>query len=105
MITRKQYLANSELHHEYYSQFVTPAILKAVHLKLKDQIKNSTDPHFNDIPLRDWDHLTLNMRLTMNVPLREKMEECGDFYTLAGGVCILKAAATRLKKEYEALQS
>lgn len=60
----------------------------------KDYIdgKNSTDKHMNDIPLRKWDSLRI-------YPRDGAMKECGDYLTLAGKVCIAKAAARMIKEE------
>lgn len=69
LMTRKQYMEESskvfreggdtmEVHRRYYAQFVNESTVSAVsrHIGL-DRLLASTDPHFNDIPLREWDSL------------------------------------------------
>jgi len=106
MITRKEYIGavletkeeRAALHNAYYDQFVTPRIINMVNSYIgEDKIINSTDPHFNDIPLEKWD------RLVTGLPVGSKMKEVGDYLTIAGGVCILKAAARQIKEQSENL--
>ena len=69
MITRKEYMKNSsELHHEYYLQFATPASFEFVKSKIGiDLLKKSKDPHLNDIIKRSscgdwiWDYTPINL--------------------------------------------
>ena len=61
---------------------------------LIDKIKASQDPHFNDIELSVWDHLSLPVPMESNTLLRK----CGDYPTLAGAVCILKEAAQQVRE-------
>lgn len=94
MITRKEYLANEATHNGYHAQFVTQGIRDHVQRFIGlDRIKNSNDPHMNDIPLKEWDSLTKIFGPLTNA----KLKECGDYLTLATGVCILKEAARQLK--------
>jgi hypothetical protein len=93
MITRKQYLENSsKLHNEYYSQFVNSDVLCIIKNAFGVDILRKAyteDENFNTIPLSRWDALT--MCLSSNTT--RMLENCGDYFTLAGGVCILKQAA------------
>lgn len=57
-----------------------------------EKLKNSTNEHFNDIPLKTWDALPI-------VYNRPAMESCGDYLTIAGHVCIMKEAALQLIEE------
>jgi len=98
-MTRQQYMnapleKKEQAHREYYAQFVTPRIIRAVAEKLGKRILKSTDSHLNDIPLIEWDHLALNLNLTIEVG--QKMRACNDFYSQAGGVCVLKEAARQI---------
>lgn len=52
--TRKQYMEGEVNHDDYYGQFVTDGVIRLLD---QDRVKNSTDPHFNDIPLLHWDRL------------------------------------------------
>lgn len=94
MKTRQDYINKKCTYEEYYAQFVNDN----VKLMVKDHIGinvilNSKDEHFNDIPLKKWDLIGLPYGI------RDLLKEAGDFYTLAGQVCILKAAARQIKKE------
>ena len=93
MITRKDYLENStRLHHDYYSQFVTPQIISYVVRKIDsyklfacaDQI------YFNDISLNSWDRLEPSLKLMVSLTLLKETEEV---WSLSTAVCIAKAAA------------
>jgi hypothetical protein len=93
--TRQQYLNNECSHREYYSQLVTKEILNAVSRrfgidKLKAAIQE--DERLNNIPLAAWDGLAENFHLG----LRPIFKSLGDFYSLAGGVCVMKEAARQL---------
>ena len=89
-LTRVEYLklGGEEAHRRYYSQFVNRKVLSrllqyipAVKLKL------SKDPHFNDIPLNEWDTIPLTPEA------HALFYALGDYPTLAGKVCIFKQAA------------
>ena len=91
--TREQYMNNECSHHQYYAQFATPEVIAQVKRQIgEDRIKASADPHFNDIPLKQWD----NLKITV---YKNDMDTAGDFLTLAGKVCIAKAAARIIKGE------
>lgn len=93
MFTRTQYLDRECSHRTYYGQFVTDATKRAVKNYIGvGKLKNSTDEHFNDIPLKTWDSLPSAYN-------RQAMESCGDYLTLAGRVCIMKEAARQILEE------
>ena len=91
MFTRKQYLNGECTHRQYYGQFVNAGtkarVLSGIGL---EALKKSTDPHFNDIPLNKWDNLVLHC------PGSSGFAKAGDYYTLAGGVSLLKEAARQI---------
>lgn len=102
---RKEYMApfisdeeSTERHQKYYGQFVDDHVLLLLKRNItSSRIVNSTDPHFNDIPLKQWDAL---------VPLLprfvcDKLKEQGDYLTLATGICILKQAARQIKESHQ----
>lgn len=96
MFTRSQYLDGVCTHNEYYAQFVNEPILDCVKGRIGvENIKKSTNKHFNDIPLRKWDDI-----IGITTTQQKLMKELGESYTIAVGVCILKAAA-RIIKESE----
>ena len=94
MKTRKQYLDGKCTHSEYYAQFVDSSVIARVTSRIsKKAIMASTDPHMNDIPLKEWDSIPVSSTVA------DKLKECGDFLTLAGCVCINKAAARQIRGE------
>src|SRR5688572_18670861 len=68
MISRKEYMADSpRLHHAYYLQFATDRTRRLVEQTIgKERILASVDPHFNDIPLREWDMMEQRVKDTIN---------------------------------------
>lgn len=92
MFTRKQYLDKECTHDQYYAQFVTPEVIHLVLVCIGEaRIMGSKCPHFNDIPLWEWD------RIAPRLSVGERLRECGDYPTMAGKVCILKAAANQIR--------
>jgi hypothetical protein len=93
--TRKDYVDGVCTHEEYYQQFITPVITARVLTQIgAAKVKASTDPYFNDVPLHCWDRVNLD-----HCGIAQKMEQAGDYLTLAGKVCIAKTAATAFRKE------
>jgi len=94
MKTRKQYMNNECSHAEYYGQFVDSSVIARVTSRIsKKAIMASTDPHMNDIPLKEWDAIPVSSHIA------DKLKECGDYLTLSGSVCINKAAARQIRGE------
>ena len=95
MKTRQEYIYGKVTFSEYYLQFITPELEKAVSEKIGiDAVKASNDPHLNDIPLRKWDNLFQDYNLKKGIAL--KMQEAGDYLSLAGAVCTAKECARLL---------
>ena len=94
MFTRKQYINKECTNEQYYGQFVMPAtrawVLSGIGLA---ELKKSNDPYFNDIPLHKWDGLVANC------PGSAAFSKAGDYYTLAGGICLLKEAARQVLEQ------
>lgn len=81
MYTRKDYLNKECTHDEYYRQFVSDGVIDMVGSVIGvDRIKASNDPHFNDIPLREWDKLDgpYGIRYIMNRNIF-KMANCPEY--------------------------
>lgn len=80
-------------HRRYFAQFVTPGVKAAVarHISIA-RIAASKDPHYNDIPLREWDAVYT----AWPFEVASLMKEAGEYLTPAGAVCILKEAARQL---------
>lgn len=97
-MTRDEYMQQSRdngpaAHRAYYGQFVNQNTINQVVRHIGAQrIKNSTNPHFNDIPLKEWDNLS-NFLL-----LARSFKSVGDYATLAGLVCVAKEAARQFKE-------
>ena len=93
--TRKDYMAAKCTHSGYYGQFVGHETRWYVSDVIgRDKIVNSEDPHFNDIPLKSWDHAAKFMH-----GIGRSMRDLGDYPTLAGQVCVLKEAARQIKEK------
>ncbi len=97
MITRNDYINGKAAHNDYYSQFATDELKRAVvqHIGL-DMIQASTDPAFNDILLERWDAMYPIFRMSVN---KDAMKAAGESVTQATSVCVLKAIARQLKEE------
>ena len=100
-MNRTEYLAGNRgdrdeatrLHRAYYGQLVNEQTIAAVALLIgRDRILASTDPHLNDIPLKEWD------RIIKSFPLAARFDTLGDYPTLAGLVCVAKEAARQLQE-------
>lgn len=98
-MTREEYMQQSRdngqaAHREYYGQFVNEnTISQVVRCIGADRIKNSTNPHFNDIELKKWDDLTRFLIIA------KPFKAVGDIATLTGLVCVAKEAAMQFKEQ------
>lgn len=96
--TRKQYLNKECSHNEYYGQFVSPGLVDMVSCMIGEgRIKRSSDPHFNDIPLRDWDSLNGLIREYCGRSIAEANGTGG--ISLSDTVSVAKAAARQIKED------
>ena len=95
--TRQQYMNDKECSHaEYYGQFINYNIINAVKLCIgEDKIKKSKDPHFNDIPLNQWD----NMKQTIISLCGRSIAEANGTggISLSDTVCVAKQAAHQIR--------
>lgn len=79
-------------HDDYYAQFVSSSIIKNVKQFIGiDRIMASSCEHFNDIPLRQWDDLPYYCN-------RATLDLCGESYSKATHVCIMKNAARQIRR-------
>lgn len=84
-------------HVDYYTQFVNKRTMNIVAARIGvDKIVNSNDPHFNDIPLADWDSLYSVISSATSVQL---LKSAGESMSLSTAVCIAKAAANQIVVE------
>lgn len=95
---RQDYIDGKCSHDEYYAQFVTKPLIFLVEAAFGREIRDSTDPYFNDILKERWDKLT-KLMLESLPPLAKAN---GGGISLSDKVCVLKAAATMLKASYDA---
>lgn len=98
-ITRTEYMDNSkELHHKYFSQFVTPQTIAFVKSQIGlKRLQQSTCEHLNDVVRweqggRTW----LWDRTPINAPLAK---ELGEGTSMATRTCVGKAAAKMILAE------
>jgi len=96
-MTRKEYMESpggDKSHQKFYGQFVTHGIRDYVQRTIGlSTIMESTNEHFNDIPLKIWDSMT-----GANFTISNLMNKIGeDYLTLAGQVCTLKEAARQIR--------
>lgn len=95
MYTRQQYMANEVTHQEYYGQFCSNSVIRLVTDRIgMDQILRSTNPHFNDIPLNQWDNLEPVIRMMVGSTL----QKLNGQVSLSDCVCVAKAAARIIKE-------
>ena len=82
---------SNNLHNDYYFQFATENTISILKNKIGvSKIKESNDPHFNDIPLRQWDTLPGFVNSA-------KLKEAGEIFTLSTKVCIYKSIAHKIR--------
>ena len=94
MKTRQDYLSGKISHDEYYIQFVDSHIVNQVLFIIgKDEILNSKDKHFNDIPLKYWNIVLC----PLPDYVKNQLKQAGDNTTLAGAICIAKQAAKQIR--------
>lgn len=88
--------AANAVHRKYYAQFVDDrTISHVVRIIGGDNIKASTDPHFNDIGLHRWDMAAAAM------PKAIRFADVSDYPSDSGCVCIAKEAARQYVEQCE----
>jgi len=98
MLTRTQYMSNEVTHDEFYSQFVTPSLISMIKNRIgRSRILTSTDRHFNDIPLREWDALVQFVRTSVGSKISRANEGGGT--SISDCICVLKQAARLIKQK------
>lgn len=94
--SRKDYMDNKCSHNDYYGQFVTADYERYVGEAIGvSRIKNSEDPHFNDIPLIKWDCLYL----PNDIMAKLASANGSGGTSLSDKVCVAKAAARMIQAE------
>lgn len=88
MITRQQYMNGECTHDEYYSDVLSDLNFQPLSDKEKERYRAALkkDKHLNTIPLASWDGMAALRREIITNALKAR----GDFWSLAGGVCVMK---------------
>lgn len=95
LIPRSRYMNKEVTYHEYYGQFVTDAIKdRVVNAIGLARIVGSTDEHFNDIPLKEWDALHDTIVLLAG---RHIAAANGGGLSLSDTGCVAKTAARQVR--------
>lgn len=97
-MTRKDYMEGRITHQEYYSTIAKEAHISFKNSEMLPEIKDALakgDEHLNTIPLRQWDMMATFHRDRIRLALKNH----DDFYSLGGGVCVMKAAAVEAAME------
>jgi hypothetical protein len=98
---RKAYMNKECTLNEYYDQFVTDGLVKAIgNIISINRIQASQDEHFNDIPLREWDALEGLVKAHCGSALADSNASTSKgvrSISLSDCVCVAKVAAMRLR--------
>lgn len=96
--TRKEYLDGSVTFEEFYSSVAKEARINfdnSPDLERVVAALKAGDKHLNSIPLAYWDR-----KAAVAAPrIASALKLHGDFYSLAGGVCVMKQAAINAAKK------
>lgn len=102
MFTRSDYMRGNCTHAQFYEQMVTDEIKSNVKTFVgMGYILSSKCEHFNDIPMNIWD----TAGICAGYAIDAKIKETEDSPSLAGRVCVLKAAARIVKREHAELEA
>jgi hypothetical protein len=103
----KKYFTHTQLlnkecsHEEYYAPFLSERMENVVLSRIGlERIRASTDPHFNDIPLQEWDNLPY-----LSGVGEVYREKTGDWMTISTWVSMYKQAAHRIKQMEKSCRS
>ena len=106
MITRAQYMEDStNLHRQYYGQFVTPALKKLVLQRFgAERLKKALahEKNLNSIPLAEWDRLAgasghpSDGRFYLPSINMEAIKATNEGMSLSTCVCTLQEAARQI---------
>lgn len=112
LITRQEYFAKldscnddwecrEKKHRQYYAQFVSSSIRTAVLQRFGIERLSKAfqeDKHLNNIPLKHWDNLGVNVIRFLD---KDLIRNAGEVISLSSLVCILKEAGRQLIDEYQ----
>jgi hypothetical protein len=90
--TRKEYMDNKVTFEQFYTSVANEAGVGYFPPDFLDRVRKALadgDEHLNTIPIATWDRLA-----ELVAPrIASALKKHGDFYSLAGGVCVMKQAA------------
>ena len=100
--TRNDYMSNRCSHAEYYGQFDSPMVRRAIlNVIPMSDLMTSTDPYMNDIKLSRWDSIRLPKETRCKLSVANG-SETSIFYSQSDIVCLTKAIASRMIAEMSA---
>ena len=91
MFTRQDYMDGAVTFEQYYTSIAEAAGISMAGSELMPDVKAALaagDEHLNTIPIETWDRIA-----APRTWLATAFKAHGDFYSLAGGVCVYKQAA------------
>jgi hypothetical protein len=102
LFTRKDYLAGDCTYRQYYGQIVR---LAGIRLSKQDKLvkdctpsnQRTVDEHYNHIGLPTWDTYSGSARRGIS----KAFKQCGDSWSLAGGICVIKEAVRQAVEREE----
>jgi hypothetical protein len=94
-------------HDDYYAQFVTPEVKAAVARRFGNRLYDSTDPHLNDLPLKEWDSIIgwidgRHEKIKNTLGVAKSLRDAGDSVSCGTLICVLKAAGRQMIADYRA---
>lgn len=99
IISRKSYMSGFNTHAEYYGQFDSPEVRRAIlNVIPMSDLMASTDPYMNDIELPRWDAVRLP-KVTRCMLSVANGYETSIIYAHSDAVCLAKVVATRMIAE------
>lgn len=97
--TRADYIAGRCTYEEFYGAVAKDAGVNFnADSWLVKQALVSTDEHYNDIPINRWDAAAAGYRTQIVAALKAR----GDFWSLSGGLCTMKAAVKQAIEKIKA---
>ena len=97
-LTRDDYMTGKCSFQEYYLAIAHDAGISMAGSKLLERCRKalaSGDEHLNTITLKTWDNIAAYQRRAVAPVLKEH----GDGWSMAGGVCVAKAAMIKAVKD------
>ena len=97
--TRYDYLSKQCTHAEYFGQFGSPAVRRAILRVIPmSDLMASRDPHMNDIKLSRWDNIRLDGEALRKLTIANGHADASGHYVYAQSdiVCLAKEVAKRM---------